>query len=183
LFLLCGLGNRDFRYFNTRHNAGYLVVERFSERYGIPLDKRIYNCIAGIKDNIVIAKPYTYMNLSGRPVAAIVKAFNIKNEEMMIVHDDLDIEFGRIKIKWDGSDGGHKGVRSVIESLGTKDFYRLKVGISRDPVMAPEEYVLSNFRKDEERLLNDVLDMAAEALYIFIHEGKEKAMSIYNKRL
>jgi len=182
LFLLCGLGNKDFKYFNTRHNAGYLAIDRFSQRYAIALDKKICNCIAGVKDNIIIAKPDTYMNLSGGPVAALVKAFNVKNEELVIIHDDLDIELGKIKIKWDGNDGGHKGVRSIIESLGTKNFYRLKIGIGRDPAMAPEAYVLSCFSKDEQMLLMDILDSVSEALYMFIHEGKEKAMSIYNRR-
>lgn len=182
MFLLCGLGNKDFKYFNTRHNAGYLAIDRFSQRYAIALDKKICNCIAGVKDNIIIAKPDTYMNLSGGPVAALVKAFNVKNEELVIIHDDLDIELGRIKIKWDGNDGGHKGVRSIIESLGTKNFYRLKIGIGRDPAMAPEAYVLSRFSKDEQMLLMDILDSVSEALYMFIHEGKEKAMSIYNRR-
>ncbi|MCX7965795.1 MAG: aminoacyl-tRNA hydrolase [Syntrophorhabdaceae bacterium] len=182
MFLLCGLGNKDFKYAATRHNVGYLAIERFSERYSIPLDRKICNCIIGIKDHLIIAKPYTYMNISGGSIVALIKKFSIKNEEIIIIHDDLDMEFGRIKIRWNGGDGGHKGVRSIIESLGTKDFFRLKIGIGRDPTMTPEEYVLSDFRKDEMDTLNEVLDTVSEALNMFIYEGKEKAMSIYNKK-
>jgi len=182
LFLLCGLGNKGYRYSFTRHNMGYLAVERFAHRYSIPLDKKICKCIVGIKEDIIVAKPDTYMNLSGGPVADLIKQHNIKNDEIIIIHDDLDIEFGRVKIKWDGSDAGHRGVRSIIESLGTKNFYRLKIGIGRDPTITPEEYVLSAFRKDEEECLHETLDLATDALHTFIYEGKEKAMSIYNKK-
>lgn len=182
MFLLCGLGNRGSRYLFTRHNIGYLTVDRFSQRYSIPLDKNICNCIVGIKEDIIIAKPDTYMNISGTPVHSLIKRFNIKTEELIVIHDDLDMDFGRIKIRWDGKDGGHRGVRSIIEALGTKDFFRLKIGIGRDPAIDPVEYVLSNFSKDEALALHETLDSAAEALYTFVYEGKDKAMSLYNKR-
>lgn len=180
--LLCGLGNKDFKYFNTRHNVGYLAIDVFSKRYSIPLDRKICSCIIGIKEDLIIAKPYSYMNLSGGPVADLIKKYNIKNEEIIIIHDDLDIEFGRIKIRWDGGDGGHRGVRSIIEAIGTKNFYRLKIGIGRDPTMTPEEYVLSPFKAQEEAQLMETLDTVSQALFTFIYEGKEKAMSIYNKK-
>lgn len=183
MYLLCGLGNKDFKYLNTRHNAGYLVIDRFSQRYSIPFSKKICSSIVGIKDEVIIAKPDTYMNLSGGPVSALVKTFNIKNEEIIIIHDDLDLELGRIKIKWDGGDGGHKGIKSIIEALGSKEFYRLKVGIGRDPTMPPADYVLSDFKREEIESINRVLDLATDALYVFIHEGTEKAMSIYNKKM
>ncbi len=161
---------------------GYLAVERFSQRYSIPFYKKICNSIIGIKEDLIIAKPYTYMNLSGGPVASLIKRFNIKTEDLVIIHDDLDIEFGRIKIKWDGNDGGHKGVRSIIEALDTKNFYRFKVGIGRNPFMPTEEYVLSGFDNHERDVLDEVLDLTAEALHTFVYQGKEKAMSIYNKK-
>ncbi|MCX8109802.1 MAG: aminoacyl-tRNA hydrolase [Syntrophorhabdaceae bacterium] len=182
MLLLCGLGNKGSRYIFTRHNIGYLAVDRFSQRYSIPLDKKICNCTIGVKEDLIIAKPDTYMNISGSPVLSLIKRFNIKTEELIVIHDDLDMEFGRIKIRWDGKDGGHRGVRSIIETIETKDFYRLKIGIGRDPLMDPVDYVLSNFRKDETEALYETLDMAAEALHTFVYEGKEKAMSIYNKR-
>ncbi|HOJ71228.1 MAG TPA: aminoacyl-tRNA hydrolase [Syntrophorhabdaceae bacterium] len=182
MFLICGLGNKGHKYVSTRHNMGYLAVDRFSHRYSIPLDKKICNSTVGIKEDLIIAKPDTYMNISGATVLSLAKRFNIKTEELIIIHDDMDMEFGRIKIRWDGKDGGHRGVRSIIDALETKDFFRLKIGIGRDPVMDPVEYVLSNFRKDETEALHETLDIAAEALYTFVYEGKEKAMSIYNKR-
>jgi len=182
LFLLCGLGNKDFRYLFTRHNMGYLAIERFAHRYSISFDKKICNSTIGIKEGLIIAKPNTYMNLSGGPVSSLIKRFNINTDDLVIIHDDLDIEFGRIKIKWDGNDGGHKGVRSIIEALDTKDFYRFKIGIGRNPSMSTEEYVLSSFDIHERDALDEILDLTAEALHSFVYQGKDKAMSIYNKK-
>jgi len=181
LFLLCGLGNKGSEYAFTRHNVGHLVIDRFSERFNIPVRKRTSGCKVGMSDRVVLAKPITYMNLSGSPVASLVKNMKISLEDLILIHDDIDMEFGKIRIRWNGRDGGHKGVRSVIDALQSPLFYRMKIGIGRDPVMAPEEYVLSQFRAEEARGLTDALDWAVDALHAFIFEGKQKAMSMYNR--
>ncbi|MDR2017429.1 MAG: aminoacyl-tRNA hydrolase [Syntrophobacterales bacterium] len=181
LFLLCGLGNKGSEYAHTRHNLGYLAIDRFSEKYHISVNKKLCGCIVGMNNDVILAKPDTYMNLSGGPVSRLIREKGISLGDMLLIQDDLDMEFGKLKIKWNGRDAGHKGVRSVADALQSPLFFRMKIGIGRDPTMLPEEYVLSRFRKSELDDLTDALDRAAEAAHTFIFEGKEKAMSIYNK--
>jgi PTH1 family peptidyl-tRNA hydrolase len=121
------------------------------------------------------------MNLSGGPITSLMRKRNIQTSDLIVVHDDLDMEFGRLKIRLNGSDGGHKGIRSVIELVGSNLFYRVKLGIGRDPVLAPEEYVLSRFREDELETLSESLDRAADAIEVFLADGPAKAMSMYNR--
>ena len=182
MYLLCGLGNKDFQYSLTRHNMGYLVIDRFSERFNIPVNKKQSGCRIGVREDLILAKPDTYMNLSGDPLSQLIKKKNIALTDLIVIHDDLDMEFGKIRIRWNGRDGGHKGVRSIIERVGSSEFHRLKIGIGRNPSMASEEYVLTRFRKEELPALNEALDTAVDALDKFIHEGSAKAMSMFNKR-
>jgi len=182
LLLLCGLGNKGSDYAFTRHNVGYLVIERFSERFKIPVTKRDSGCRIGLKDDLILAKPDTYMNLSGGPVSKLAGKFNVPPDHVVIIHDDLDMDFGRMRIRLGGRDGGHKGVRSVIENLGGADFYRLKIGIGRNPGVPAEEYVLSRFRNEEAKELADIIDIACDALKVFVFEGASKAMSLFNRR-
>jgi PTH1 family peptidyl-tRNA hydrolase len=181
LFLLCGLGNKGAGYKYTRHNIGYLVVDRYADRFGISVNKKASKCIIGETSDLILAKPDTHMNLSGGPVMSLMKKNHILPENLILVHDDLDMEFGRTRIRWNGSDGGHKGVRSVIELLGSPLFHRVKIGIGRDPVLPPEEYVLTRFREEELGPLSEVLDTATDALHTFVTDGPAKAMSMYNR--
>ncbi len=181
MFLLCGLGNKGSGYVYTRHNIGYLVIDRFSERFNIPITRKLCGCRVGIHNNLLLAKPDTFMNLSGGPLSVLMKKMDIALEDLILIHDDIDMEFGRMKIKWDGRDGGHKGVRSVIEALQSLLFYRVKIGIGRDPSMLPEDYVLSRFKEEETETLGEALDRTVDALHTFLFEGKDKAMSMYNR--
>ena len=122
------------------------------------------------------------MNLSGGPLSQLIKKKNINLADLIVIHDDLDMEFGKIRIRWNGRDGGHKGIRSIIERVGSNQFHRLKIGIGRNPSMASEEYVLKRFQKEELSVLNEALDNAVNALDTFIREGSAKAMSMFNKR-
>jgi PTH1 family peptidyl-tRNA hydrolase len=181
LFLLCGLGNKGSEYAFTRHNIGYLVVDMYSERFKIPVQKRLCGCRVGESEELILAKPNTYMNLSGGPVASLAQRKSVPPEGLVIIHDDIDMDFGRIRIRWNGSDGGHKGVRSVADALRSPLFFRMKIGIGRNPVIPPEEYVLSRFQGEEAKDLADILDRAVDALHTFVFESKEKAMSMYNR--
>lgn len=181
MLLICGLGNKGLTYRSTRHNVGYLVLDRFSDRLGVRFSGKVAGCIVGATEGLLLAKPDTYMNLSGTPVFSLMKKKNIAPENLVVVHDDLDMDFGRIRIRWNGGDGGHKGVRSIADHLRTREFHRLKIGIGRDPVLAPEEYVLSHFGSDEKKLLHETLDKAAEALHVFLVDGRDKAMNMFNK--
>ena len=129
----------------------------------------------------MLSKPNTFMNLSGGPVGALIKQIGLPLERLILIHDDIDMDFGKIRIRWDGKDGGHKGVRSVIEGLRCNLFYRMKIGVGRDPFMAPEDYVLSPFKSEESDDLAYTLDRAVDALHTFVFESKEKAMSMFNR--
>ena len=181
MFLLCGLGNKGAGYKYTRHNVGYLVVDRYADRFGIPVTRRASGCMVGETSDLILAKPDTYMNLSGGPVASLLKKKKTPLDKLILIHDDLDMDFGRIRIRWNGSDGGHKGVRSVIQLLGSPLFHRLKVGIGRDPVLPPEEYVLIRFKREELEPLSEILDTAVDALQTLVTESPAKAMSLYNR--
>jgi peptidyl-tRNA hydrolase, PTH1 family len=181
LFLLCGLGNKGAGYKYTRHNVGYLVLDRYADRFGISINRKTSKCVVGETSDLILAKPDTYMNLSGGPVASLIRKQHIPLEKLVLIHDDLDMDYGRIKIRWNGSAGGHKGVRSVIELLGSPLFHRVKIGIGRDPVLPPEEYVLTRFKREELEPLSEILDTAVDALHTFVVEGPAKAMSMYNR--
>lgn len=182
MYLICGLGNLGFQYSHTRHNMGYLVLDRFSERFHLPINKKQSGCRIGVRGDLILAKPDTYMNLSGDPLSRLIKKIGVDKTELVVIHDDLDMEFGKIRIRWNGRDGGHKGVRSIIERLGTDQFHRIKIGIGRNSAIATEEYVLMPFRPNELEALNETLDIACDALDTFVREGAAKAMSIFNKR-
>jgi len=160
---------------------GFLAIEKFSESSSLPISRKLAGCMVGEGPLVILAKPVTFMNLSGGPVASLMKRRNILPENLVVVHDDLDMEFGRLRLKWDGGDGGHKGVRSVAQALGTSQFLRLKIGIGRDPVLPPDEYVLSRFKPVEREALAAALDRACEALRVVVAEGREHAMNLFNR--
>ena len=181
MLLLCGLGNSGAAYRNTRHNVGFLAVERLSEAFEVPISRKLAGCMVGEGPSVLLAKPVTFMNLSGAPVVSLMKRRNIRPENLVVIHDDLDMDFGRLRLKWDGGDGGHKGVRSVAEALGTSQFLRVKIGIGRDPVLPPEEYVLSRFKPAEKEALAGALERACDALTMLVAEGRERAMNLFNR--
>ena len=181
MFLICGLGNKGAAYRYTRHNVGYHVLDRFSEKIGAPLSKKVAGCLVGEADGVLLARADTFMNLSGGPVSALMRKRHILPEQLLVVHDDLDMEFSRMKIRWDGGDGGHKGVRSLAEALHTPLFYRIKIGIGRDPTMPPEDYVLSRFTREEVVVLVEAAEKAGDAISVLLEQGAEKAMTLFNR--
>ncbi len=181
MYLLCGLGNKGSQYSFTRHNVGYLVVDRFAQRFSISFGKKLSGCRIGTSKEVLLAKPDTYMNLSGGPLSSLMVRYGVSAEDLILVHDDLDMEFGKIRLRWNGRDGGHRGVRSVLDALRSPSFHRMKIGIGRNPLIPPEEYVLSPFSRDETDALPEILDRAVDALHMAVHEGAAKAMSIFNR--
>jgi PTH1 family peptidyl-tRNA hydrolase len=184
-WLVIGLGNPGKRYRLTKHNVGFRVVDRFAEKKGIKLKRRLGKVQIGEgrigSDRVVIAKPLTFMNRSGAVVRKLIKEWGIPLDHLVVVHDDLDIGCGRIKIKEKGGHGGHKGVSSIIEQVGSSEFLRVKVGI--DKPQTPEEgadYVLSPFDNEQLPLVEESMDQASEAIEAIIVSGKAKAMSMYN---
>ena len=184
-WLIIGLGNPGKKYQLTKHNVGFRVVDRFAEQKGIKLKRRLGKFQVGEgrigAERVVIAKPLTYMNRSGVVVKKLIKELGIPLDHLVVVHDDLDIESGRIKIKEKGGHGGHKGVGSIIEQVGDPDFLRVKVGI--DKPEKPDEgadYVLTPFDNEQRPLMAESMEQATEAIEAIIVSGKDKAMSKYN---
>jgi len=184
--LIVGLGNPGREYRTTRHNTGFLVIDRFAQVHSFKLTKRKFYARIGIGtisgEKVILAKPLTFMNLSGESVAPLVSHFSLKDSELVVVHDDLDLSFGRIRIKVGGGDAGHQGLRSIIESLGTSDFVRIRVGIGRPPKgTTATEYVLHDFNPEERKEFGNIAVRASEALERILKYGVPRAMNEFNQ--
>ena len=183
-FLIVGLGNPGKKYERTRHNVGFMVIDTIASRLKMTftkIEERYWTCSQQYQNkNIILMKPATYMNLSGRAVASGMARYNIDLSNLLVICDDINLEFGTIRIRSKGSDGGQKGLRSIISSLATQDFPRLRIGIGdhfRDAV----EYVLSPFSKNENEDLLSIIAIAADAVDYFILNNLELAMSRFNR--
>ena len=173
--LIVGLGNPGMEYEKTRHNAGFLLIDRLCEKLDLELDKKKCRAIYGIYrykgDKIIIAKPQTYMNLSGMAVKSLMNFYDIDVKDLIVVHDDLDLPLGKLRLRAKGSAGGQKGMASIINMVGTSEINRMRIGISNDKTMDTKDYVLGRFSKEEEKILNEVLEKGADALiYSFDHD-------------
>jgi len=186
--VIVGLGNPGVRYKANRHNIGFQVVDRLAEANHIRNSTKRLKSFYGVgkidSEEVVLAKPMTFMNRSGEAVTRLVDFFNVGMEDLIVVHDDLDLPLGRLRFKRRGGDGGHQGLRSIIEAMGKNTFLRLKVGIGRPPRgMEAADYVLSDFDEIQQPLLSEVLSCAAEALTVLLSEGLQTAMNRYQKKL
>jgi peptidyl-tRNA hydrolase, PTH1 family len=184
-YLLIGLGNPGREYRDTRHNVGFMLIDRLAVRLdarGMKVQaKAIVTSAAYQERKLILAKPQTYMNLSGHSAQGLLNFYKIPVENMLIAHDDLDIPFGTIRIRPKGGPGGQKGMASTIEQLGTNGFARLRIGIGRPPGrMDPAAYVLQDFSRDEMKILSEILDRAADAALEFVINGVNAAMNKYN---
>lgn len=184
-FILLGLGNPGPPYRGTRHNAGAALVEELSRRYGIPITRKKYRSLVGegrIEGrSCLLALPQTYMNLSGQAARRILTYTGTPLSRLVVIYDDLDLPLGRIRLRRNGGSGGHRGVSSIMESLGERAFVRLRIGIDRPPAgVPPEDYVLSRFKKSEAPLLREALDRAVEAVGRILTVDLGKAMSLSN---
>ncbi|MFZ3065857.1 MAG: aminoacyl-tRNA hydrolase [Nitrospirota bacterium] len=184
--LIIGLGNPGNEYKQTRHNVGFMVIDELASVYNIAVNKKRYKSFFGkgsINDiEVVLAKPQTFMNLSGDSVAQMIKGLNLSADDLIIIHDDMDTEVGRLRIRDKGSHGGHRGIKSIIDAIGTDSFVRIKIGIGRPRAgMDSSDYVLSNFKKDELPILKEVKKRASDALSFLIKDDTVAAMNRFNK--
>ncbi|MGE5643897.1 MAG: aminoacyl-tRNA hydrolase [Byssovorax cruenta] len=184
-YLLIGLGNPGREYQNNRHNFGFMLIDRLAVRInarGLKVQSKAIVTSGLYQDRkIILAKPQTYMNLSGQAAQGLLNFYKIPMENMLIAHDDLDIPFGTIRIRPKGGPGGQGGMASTIEKLGTKDFPRLRLGIGRPPGrMDPAAFVLQDFSREEMKLISEILDRAADAALEFVVSGLSAAMNKYN---
>ena len=179
MYLILGLGNPGPDYERTRHNAGFMVVDELARKHHIRFSQHKHNCIYGEGDidgcRVVISKPLTYMNESGKAAKSILKALDIPTESVIVVHDDIDVPLGKIKIKHEGGDAGQRGVRSLMNLLQTDRFTRIRVGIDRptdkDDIV---DYVLSPFEKAEKEKLSDIIDQAIQLIEQTLREFKSR---------
>ncbi len=180
--LIAGLGNPGEKYKGTRHNIGADVTRSFAKKYGIGLRRQRYSSHFGEGrvegEDVKIILPFTYMNLSGEAVRSIVRDKKIALSDILAVCDDADLEPGSIRIRARGSSGGHRGVKSIIESLGSESFARLRIGIGKDGDL--KDHVLSRFGRDELAEIKAAGAKAEEAILCWLTEGAEKAMNVYN---
>ena len=187
MFIIVGLGNPGRDYMATRHNIGFDVISRIAEDHHIELDFKKHKAICGKGyiggQKVILAKPQTYMNLSGESVRELVEFYKVSMEEVIIIYDDISLDVGQLRIRKKGSAGGHNGIKSILQHLGSQEFPRIKVGVGDKPKNWDlADYVLSRFPKDEESLVSDVLERASKACEMMVCEGIEEAMNCYNKK-
>ena len=187
MYLVVGLGNPEKKYFNTFHNMGFMVVDRLVEKLNVSFTKgecRAVTAHAKINgEKVIIAKPVTYMNLSGEAVQELCHKYKIEKGHLIVVYDDIDIPIGKLRIRVNGSAGTHNGMRNIVQMISTDDFPRVRVGIGKDTQLPLVDYVLSQVTDDDHTALDTVLDQAAQALYDFVHgEPIDTVMQKYNIR-
>jgi PTH1 family peptidyl-tRNA hydrolase len=184
--IIVGLGNPGRKYSGTRHNIGYRVVEELAVRHGVQKEESRFDAILGHlewgSDKVIVAKPLTYMNLSGKSVQPLVKWYKIELSDLIVVCDDMDLPPGKIRLRPRGGTGGHRGLASISECLGGQDFARLRLGVGH-PLHENQEvvnWVLGKFSTAEEQLLGPAVNQAVDALETWVREGLVKAMNSYN---
>jgi len=189
-FLIVGLGNPGEEYSNTPHNLGFMVIDRLAESNAIRVSRKENMALVGLgtikAKSVALAKPQTYMNLSGSSVKGLLERYELKPDRLIMVYDELDLAWGTMRIKPKGSAAGHKGPKSVIGSIGTNEFCRVRIGIR--PIEAlghpvdGEEFVLRPFKKSQKQEVEEAVTRGAEAVESIIAEGVEKSMTVFNRR-
>lgn len=187
MHLVLGLGNPGGRYRRNRHNAGFMVVDRLAERARATLDrKQLGALVAKVRvrdEDVVLAKPLSFMNLSGHPAASLRGFYKLDVERIVVVHDELDLPFGDVRVKLGGGHGGHNGLRDIQAKLGANGFVRVRFGIGRPPAgWDTANYVLADFTEQESAQLDPLVDLAADAVETVVSEGVQAAMNRFNVR-
>lgn len=186
--LVVGLGNPGQKYERTRHNLGFWVVDHVADSAGITVKKELCHALVGEFSSdgqrVLLAKPQTYMNRSGAAVKALLGHFESGAENLVVVHDDLDLPFGRIRIRPEGGAGGHRGMLSIIETLAGAQFYRVRLGIGRPPEgVDPADFVLEPFAAEEAEGIAELVSRASQSVVCLLREGGQRAMEEFNRPL
>ena len=181
-WLIVGLGNPGPQYSGNRHNAGYLCADELAAEMGVTFKRDKSRSMAATgrlaAASVVLAKPMSFMNVSGGPVASLRAFYKLASDRIVVVHDELDLPFGTVRLKLGGGDNGHNGLRSVTSALGTRDYYRIRVGIGRPPGrMDPADFVLRDFTPAERKELPEILGRAAESAQILVEHGLATAQN------
>ena len=184
-YLIVGLGNPGPQYARTRHNVGWLVVEKLADAYGLGFDRLQFKARVAQGtahgQRLILAKPLTYMNLSGEAVGPLLRFYKVNMDHLLLIYDEMDIPFGTLRIRPSGGAGGHGGMKSVIATLGTENFARVRVGVGRPPPgWDPPDFLLSAWTKDEETHVPALVERAAQAAHTWLTEGLLTAMNRFN---
>lgn len=190
--LIVGLGNPENKYEQTRHNIGFEAIDALAKAWRIPISEnrkfkgKFGEGVTSSGEKIRLLKPLTYMNLSGQAIRAVVDWYKLPPTSVLVIYDDMDLPLGRLRLRLSGSAGGHNGMKSTISHLGTQNFPRLRIGIGKPKSMTGTgetvSYVLGKFSSPEMQIMEQVLKLAGEAIDLSLHQGVEKAMSLYNNR-
>ncbi|MCI8980843.1 MAG: aminoacyl-tRNA hydrolase [Hungatella sp.] len=187
MYIIAGLGNPGGKYDNTRHNAGFRVMDILADRMGILVEEKKHKALCGRGvlegQKVILLKPQTFMNLSGESIRAAADFYKVEPENVLVVYDDISLEPGQLRIRAKGSAGGHNGMKNIIAHLGTQEFPRVKVGIGEKPKgMDLADYVLSCFSKGEQELMDQAFKEAARAVAVILGQGIESAMNEFNAK-
>ena len=183
MIIIIGLGNPGEQYKNTRHNVGFMAVDEFAKKNDFPefeVNKKSNSLISEEK-KVLLAKPQTFMNESGKAVRSLAKTYNLKSTNLVVIHDDVDLPIGKIKVVAERGSAGHKGVESIIKSVGNKGLTRIRIGTGGKKNVDAMKIVLKNFTPDEKKLIDKTIKKVSEALSLFIAEGLEKTMNEFNR--
>ena len=184
--LIVGLGNPGKQYAATRHNAGFMVIDYLAEKLGVKVDKIKFKSVLGEgfagTEKIVLAKPQTYMNLSGEALLDMVQWYKLEPQDILVIYDDLDLPVGKLRLRMKGSAGGHNGMKSIIYLIQSDDFPRLRIGIGRpqNENIETVNHVLGKFAEEEAKIMGEAVAKAAEAVMAVLDKGVEKAMNEVN---
>lgn len=182
--LIVGLGNPGEEYKKTRHNVGFLLIDRLCDKLNVTLDKNKCKANYGIyfyrNEKIILAKPLTYMNLSGESVKSLMKYYGVDVEDVIVVHDDLDLPLGKLRLRKSGSSAGQRGMGNIIDLLNTKDINRIRIGISNNKLMDTKDYVLGKFNNEEKKVMDEAIDKAADAIMYSFDHNFDEVMSKFN---
>lgn len=187
MYIIAGLGNPTREYDRTRHNVGFEVIDLLADKLGTTVTEKKHKALYGRGviggEKVILAKPQTFMNLSGESIRAIADFYKVEPEHIIVICDDINLPEGRLRIRLKGSAGGHNGLKNIISHLGTQDFPRIRVGVGEKPRgMDLADYVLGHFTKEQQVLMDDAYADAAEAAVMMIETGADKAMNHFNAR-
>lgn len=187
MYYIVGLGNPGIQYENTRHNAGFIAIDYLARKYSIDVRKIKFKSLIGqgviSGQKVMLVKPQTYMNNSGEAIREIYKYFDFDHDKLIVIYDDIDIDFGSIRIRKKGSAGTHNGMKSIIYNLEFDDFPRIKVAVGKKPsYMDLANFVLSGFSKQEVKIIEEEVKLTSDAIEMILEEGIEKTMSMFNSK-
>lgn len=188
MYIVAGLGNPGKKYENTRHNIGFMVIDEAAEKYDIRFTEKKHKAVIGKGmiggEKVILVKPQTFMNLSGESIREIIDYYKIEDQtELIVISDDISLDVGAIRIRKKGSAGGHNGLKNIILHLGHDEFQRIRVGVGNKPAEYDLiDYVLGHFDKEEQKLLTESINEAAEAIGVMIKDGPDVAMNQFNKK-